>query len=54
MWELFLQNWNVVALAFLAFASEVIGLNPAWKSSSIVEMLMAGAKKLIELFKPKQ
>lgn len=53
------QYWAVGTgcFGFLWVASEVIGINPKWKSNSVVQLLGTGAKKVLEALikrKPKE
>lgn len=40
MEEFIRTNWITIALSVYACASEIIGINPAWKSNSVVQVIM--------------
>lgn len=41
------ENWITIAAILYAAASEVIGLNPAWQSNSVVQVVMGIVGKLV-------
>ena len=41
------NNWITVAIAAYAFLSEVIGLNPAWKTNTVIQVVMGILGKLL-------
>jgi hypothetical protein len=41
------QNWLIVAAIVYAAASEIIGANPAWKSNTVLGVVMGILGKIL-------
>jgi hypothetical protein len=44
-------NWIPVAAVVFAAASEIIGMNPAWKSNSVIQLVLAVIGKFLPVKK---